>query len=98
MFRGDSFQNPFGSAGTKTILWRARFRVGGSPQAAGMESRHRVEARQDWRERMVRMLDQIQAMLRGETPDPPVAGLVGFRLVEVAPGRAVFEMEAGPQH
>jgi uncharacterized protein (TIGR00369 family) len=47
---------------------------------------------------MVTMLERVQAMLRGEAPDPPVARLVGFRLVEVAPGRAAFEMEAGPQH
>jgi uncharacterized protein (TIGR00369 family) len=47
---------------------------------------------------MVTMLERVQAMLRGEAPGPPVARLVGFRLVEVAPGRAVFEMEAGPQH
>jgi len=44
------------------------------------------------------MLERVQAILRGEAPDPPVARLVGFRLVSVAPGRAVFEMEAGPQH
>jgi uncharacterized protein (TIGR00369 family) len=37
-------------------------------------------------------------MIRGDAPAPPVAGLVGFRVVEVEPGRAVFEMEAGPQH
>ena len=37
-------------------------------------------------------------MIRGEAPPPPVAGLVGFRIVEVEAGRAVFEMEAGPQH
>ena len=47
---------------------------------------------------MVTMLERVQAMLRGEAPGPPVAGLIGFRLAEVAPGRAVFEMEAGPQH
>ena len=47
---------------------------------------------------MATMLERVQAMIRGEAPDPPVARLVGFRLVEVAPGRAVFEMEAGPQH
>ena len=44
------------------------------------------------------MLGRVQAILRGDAPDPPVARLVGFRLVSVAPGRAVFEMEAGPQH
>jgi uncharacterized protein (TIGR00369 family) len=47
---------------------------------------------------MATMLERVQAMLRGEAPDPPVAGLVGFRLVAAAPGSAVFEMEAGPQH
>jgi uncharacterized protein (TIGR00369 family) len=37
-------------------------------------------------------------MIRGEVPPPPVGTLVGFRVVEVEAGRAVFEMEAGPQH
>jgi len=44
------------------------------------------------------MLERVRAMLRGEAPDPPVARLIGFRLVEVAPGRAGFEMEAGDRH
>lgn len=44
------------------------------------------------------MLERVQAILRGEAPAPPVARLVGFDVVAVAPGRAVFEMEAGPQH
>ena len=47
---------------------------------------------------MATMLERVRAMLRGEAPDPPVARLIGFRLVEVAPGRAVFEMEAGDRH
>lgn len=47
---------------------------------------------------MVTMLERVQAMVRGEEPDPPVARLVGFKAVAVAPGSAVFEMEAGPQH
>lgn len=47
---------------------------------------------------MATMLERVQAMLRGEEPDPPVARLIGFRIVSVEPGRAVFEMEAGPQH
>jgi uncharacterized protein (TIGR00369 family) len=29
---------------------------------------------------------------------PPVAELIGFRVAEVAPGRAVVELVAGPQH
>ncbi len=28
----------------------------------------------------------------------PVANLVGFRLIAVEPGKAIFELEAGPQH
>jgi uncharacterized protein (TIGR00369 family) len=30
--------------------------------------------------------------------DPPIAKLVGFQLTVFEPGRAVFELEAGPQH
>jgi uncharacterized protein (TIGR00369 family) len=37
-------------------------------------------------------------MIRGEVPPAPVSTLVGFRLLEVEPGRAVFEMDAGPAH
>ena len=44
------------------------------------------------------MLEGIRAILNGDVPPPPVARLVGFELVAVGPGSAVFEMEAGPQH
>ena len=47
---------------------------------------------------MATMLERVQTMLRGEAPDPPVARLIGFRLVAVEPGRAVFEMEADVRH
>jgi uncharacterized protein (TIGR00369 family) len=47
---------------------------------------------------MATMLERVQAILRGEAPAPPVARLVGFDVMEVSPGRAVFAMEAGPQH
>jgi len=47
---------------------------------------------------MATLLERVQAMIRGEASAPPVARLVGFQIVEVAPGRAVFAMEAGPQH
>jgi uncharacterized protein (TIGR00369 family) len=43
-------------------------------------------------------MDYLQAIMAGELPAPPIAELIGFRLVEAVPGRAVFEMEAGPQH
>ncbi|HEX9945929.1 MAG TPA: PaaI family thioesterase [Allosphingosinicella sp.] len=41
-------------------------------------------------------LEMLQAMLAGELPSPPIGATMGFRLVEVAPGKAVFEGEAGP--
>jgi uncharacterized protein (TIGR00369 family) len=43
-------------------------------------------------------LDYIGAILNGGLPVPPIAELMGFRLVEAEPGRAVFEMEAGSEH
>jgi uncharacterized protein (TIGR00369 family) len=47
---------------------------------------------------MARMLDLIEKIQRGELPPPPVAALVGFAISAIEPGRAVLEMEAGPQH
>lgn len=43
---------------------------------------------------MPRLIDRIKL---GDT-GAPVAKLVGFRLMSVDPGRAVFELDAGPQH
>lgn len=43
-------------------------------------------------------LDYVQAIFSGELPQPPIADLMGFRGVEAEPGRAVFELEPGPQH
>jgi uncharacterized protein (TIGR00369 family) len=40
----------------------------------------------------------IQAIFAGELPPPPIAELMGFYGVSAEPGRAVFEMEPGPQH
>jgi uncharacterized protein (TIGR00369 family) len=36
-------------------------------------------------------LEQMQAMLRGETPSPHISDTMDFCLVEVGPGRAVFQ-------
>jgi uncharacterized protein (TIGR00369 family) len=47
---------------------------------------------------MARMLDHVVAIQRGAVPPPPIATLLGFRIVSVEPGRVVMEMEAGPQH
>ena len=43
-------------------------------------------------------MDYIQAIFRGELPAPPISELMGFTGVLAEPGRAVFEMEPGPQH
>jgi uncharacterized protein (TIGR00369 family) len=40
----------------------------------------------------------LDAMLRGEVPPPPVSRLLGLRLVSVADGEVVFEMEVKPEH
>ena len=42
-------------------------------------------------------LQFLQAMIDGRLPAPPIAEPMGFRLVEVEPGRAVFEGEPGPR-
>ena len=39
------------------------------------------------------MLDNLQAMVAGDVPGPPVSQLLGMRLVEVEEGRAVFELD-----
>jgi uncharacterized protein (TIGR00369 family) len=47
---------------------------------------------------MARLIEGVEAMVRGEVPPPPAARLIGFDLVRYEPGKAVFEMVAGPQH
>jgi uncharacterized protein (TIGR00369 family) len=41
-------------------------------------------------------LEMLQAIIAGALPSPPIGATMGFRLVEVAPGRCVFEGAAGP--
>jgi uncharacterized protein (TIGR00369 family) len=43
------------------------------------------------------MRGMLEAMIRGEVPPPPVAQLVGMRLVEIGDGEARFELEAEPE-
>ena len=43
-------------------------------------------------------MEYIRAIFGGQLPPPPIAELMGFRGVEAEPGRAVFEMEPGPEH
>ncbi len=40
----------------------------------------------------------IRMMRSGSIPPPPIANLIGFKLVSIGPGRAVIEFEAGEQH
>jgi len=40
----------------------------------------------------------FRAIVAGDVEPPPVAKLVGFAMTDVEPGRAVFEMDVGPQH
>ena len=47
---------------------------------------------------MATMLEQIQKVVRGELPGPPVARLIGFTVREVEPGRAVVDFEADARH
>jgi len=47
---------------------------------------------------MTRMIERVEAMMRGEILGPPAHRLIGFDIVTFEPGKAVFAMEAGPQH
>ena len=43
-------------------------------------------------------LEFLRAMRDGRLPHPPICALLGYRLTEVEPGRAVFEITAGERH
>ncbi len=43
-------------------------------------------------------IEFLRAMRDGRLPPPPIAELLGFKLVEVEPGRAVFEVTPGERH
>jgi uncharacterized protein (TIGR00369 family) len=47
---------------------------------------------------VARLIDRITAGIRGDEAVAPVGKLIGFRPMSVEPGKAVFELEAGPQH
>jgi uncharacterized protein (TIGR00369 family) len=44
------------------------------------------------------LFSRIQEQLSGKVPPPPIALLLGFRLIAVSPGTATVQLEAGPQH
>lgn len=43
-------------------------------------------------------IEFLRAIASGKLPPPPIAALLGFSLVEVEPGRAVFEVVPGEHH
>jgi uncharacterized protein (TIGR00369 family) len=47
---------------------------------------------------VVKLVDRLTAVLRGEGAGAPVGTLIGFRPTSIGTGTAVFELEAGPQH
>lgn len=44
------------------------------------------------------LIDRFTAMARGDGPAAPVGKLIGFRPTSIEHGKAIFELEAGPQH
>lgn len=47
---------------------------------------------------MARLIERFTAMVNGEGSAAPVGKLIGFRPTSIEPGKAVFQLEAGPQH
>ena len=43
-------------------------------------------------------IDFLRAMRDGKVPHPPICAVLDYRLVEVEPGHAVFEISPGEQH
>jgi uncharacterized protein (TIGR00369 family) len=49
-------------------------------------------------EKTLKGIDLLRAIRDGRLPPAPMAALLGFRLVEVEPGHAVFEIVPGTRH
>jgi uncharacterized protein (TIGR00369 family) len=47
---------------------------------------------------MARQIELIERIVRGEQPPPPVAMLLGLRMVGFGPGTAVVEMDVDERH
>ena len=47
---------------------------------------------------MTERLEGLERVIRGELPAPPIAQLIGFRLVAVKPGEAVVDFESSEKH
>jgi uncharacterized protein (TIGR00369 family) len=46
----------------------------------------------------MKSIDAFRRMISGELEGPPIGRLLDMRMVEIDEGRAVFVLEAGPQH
>jgi len=47
---------------------------------------------------MAKMRERIEKILKGEIPQPPVAQLIGFRVISIDAGKAVIEFDAAETH
>jgi uncharacterized protein (TIGR00369 family) len=47
---------------------------------------------------MSKHLERLDKVIRGEIPPPPIAQLIGFKLVSARHGEAVVDFEASNQH
>ncbi len=47
---------------------------------------------------MAKMLDHMERMVRGEVPPAPIGKLIGFSLMEVRPGEAIFNIDTADHH
>jgi uncharacterized protein (TIGR00369 family) len=47
---------------------------------------------------MTTIIENARKIISGEAAPPPIATLVGFRLVAIEPGRSRFEMRADARH
>jgi uncharacterized protein (TIGR00369 family) len=47
---------------------------------------------------MSTMLENARRMIAGELPPAPMGTLIGLRLIDIAPGRARFEIDADHRH
>jgi uncharacterized protein (TIGR00369 family) len=48
--------------------------------------------------RTTRHLEELQEIVRGTAPPPPIALLIGLTMADIALGRSVFEMHAERRH
>jgi uncharacterized protein (TIGR00369 family) len=47
---------------------------------------------------VTKMLDSLESLQKGEIAPPPIARLIGFKLISIKPGEAVVECETTEAH